>query len=102
METTPAGTSDSEGVFALWYVVKSLIAWRRDGTLGVRNTLRWMPLGPTVHTAIDLATGNDPVKDRPVHELKNSVVIVLWLVVCLALAGAMLFGAYNFLRFGHG
>ena len=90
------------GVYVLWYVVQSLIAWRRDGSLGVRNRLRWMPLGPTVHSVIDLASGEDPMKDRPVHELKNPVVIVLWLVACLALAAAVLFSAYNFLRFGHG
>ncbi|MCW2856163.1 MAG: hypothetical protein JWR52_1778 [Marmoricola sp.] len=89
------------GVYGLWYVVKSLIAWRRDGSLGVRNTLRWMPLGPTVTIIVELASGEDPTKDRPVHELKNPVVIVLWLVVCLAFAAATLFAAYNFLRFGH-
>ena len=59
------------GVYVLWYVVQSLVVWRRDGGLGVRNRLRWMPLGATVHTAIDLASGEDPMKDRPVHELKK-------------------------------
>lgn len=90
------------GIYGLWYVVHSLIAWRRDGSLGVRNKLRWMPLGSTVTTVVEWASGEDPTKDRPVHELKNPVVIALWLAACLAVAVAVLFSAYSFLRFGHG
>lgn len=90
------------GLFALWYVAQSVLAWRRDGSLGVRNRVRWMPLGSTVSTALGLMKGEDPTEMHPVHQLRNPVAIVLWLLVCLAFAGVCFLAAVEFLRFGHG
>jgi hypothetical protein len=89
------------GLWILWYVLRSTIAWRRDGRLGVRNRLSWMPLGSTVTTVLDLVRG-DPTDDRPAHQLKNPAVVVSWLTVCAAAAVVVLYGAVNVLRFGHG
>lgn len=90
------------GLFGLWYVAKSVIAWRRDGSLGVRNRLRWMPLGAAATTALDMARGEDPTDKRAVHQLRNPVVILLWLLVCVAFSAECLVGAVEFLRTGHG
>lgn len=89
------------GVWILWYTVRSTVAWRRDGRLGVRNRLTWMPLGSTVTTVLDLVPG-DPTDDRSVHQLKNPVVVVSWLVVCAVAAVVVFVAAVHFLRFGHG
>lgn len=89
------------GLYAIWYAGRSFVAWRRDGSLGVRNRIRWMPLGAAAATVIGWAKGTDPTDDRRVHELQHPVVIVVWLIVCLAFAATTLFAAYDFLRFGH-
>lgn len=90
------------GLFALWYVVRSILMWRQDGSLGVRNRVGWMPLGSAATTLLGLAGREDPTDKNPVHQLRNPVVIVVWLIVCLAFAAACFAGAYEFLRFGHG
>lgn len=90
------------GLFGLWYVANSIVAWRRDGSLGVRNRVRWMPLGAAATTALGLTRGEDPTDKNPVHQLHNPVVIVLWLLVCVALAAVCFMGAVEFLRTGHG
>ena len=90
------------GLFALWYVAKSFTAWRRDGSVGVRNLVRWMPLGSTASTVLGLAKREDPTDKNPAHQLRNPVVIGLWLLVCVAFAGICFLSAVQFLRFGHG
>lgn len=91
------------GLYSLWYVARSVLTWRREGSLGVRNRLRGgMPGGPAVTMVVDWLRDEDPTDKRPVHQLRNPVVIVLWLLVCIAFAVACFQGAVEFLRFGHG
>ncbi|MFL6106684.1 MAG: hypothetical protein ACJ72L_06955 [Marmoricola sp.] len=90
------------GLFALWYVGRSVLTWRREGSLGVRNRVRWMPLGSTAATALGLMKGEDATDRNPIHQLRNPAVIVAWLLVCIGLAGVCFLAAVEFLRFGHG
>lgn len=90
------------GVFVVAKVVRYIIEWKRTGVVKVQNRIGWMPLGSTATTIVDLARGEDRYKDRPIYELRRVSVVLLWLIACIAFAGACFAGAYEFLPIGHG